>query len=292
VAQNGDTELVPLHPEAASGQRGVGPVGTGAIGEPPMGEKSPRDGGQHRPLKWTSPAVVGVFIAALGLFGNMVVAWYDNASSRDLQREKQQSDLILQAVIPNDEQKTCVNLQFYIGLGLLDDRNGKISRVICSNPIGGEVPLVGRPPVISNAGGSAPLTGGSTVTTDEGRSTSSVPGPPITANMIRVQRMDSGGNFIFAVSFVVPSVPNYNFDMVKVYGMKIVANQRSNEQDYAPVTGNWKAGDHVSFSVKVPKEYTDATQGWYLTFCVGSRVSCYPSPNLLRLVEPPVNKTE
>jgi hypothetical protein len=67
--------------------------------------------------------------------------------------------------------------------------------------------------------------------------------------------------------------------------MRIVGNQRSDEIDYPSKTGNWQPGDTVKFTQQIPKSRSDASMGWRLTFCIGSQVSCYPSPNLLTLAD-------
>jgi hypothetical protein len=242
--------------------------------------------------RWSSPAVVAIFTAALGLFGNLIVALINDFNAQELAERTAQTNIILQGTDTNgDLQRACNNLDFFVSVGVLLDPKGQIVDGICNKPVGG-IPLVGTLSVASKAVDQIPklpeipgCTGSETgiapsTTSVEG---GNVPGPPITATMVTLQKVDAGDNYIFHVSFVVPNAPSYTFNTVKIYGMQIVGNQRSNEVDYPSKTGNWRPGDHISFSQEVSKTRTDPSQGWDLTFCVGSPVSCYPSPNLLRL---------
>lgn len=110
------------------------------------------------------------------------------------------------------------------------------------------------------------------------------PPEPLPRKSITVQQNDSGSHYLFDVSFAIPDDPNSNFDTIKIYGMQIVRAERYTEKSYPSVQGHWRPNDRVEFSVRVPKEYADASSGWNLTFCVGSATSCYPSPNLLTLI--------
>jgi hypothetical protein len=107
---------------------------------------------------------------------------------------------------------------------------------------------------------------------------------PLPRNSITVQQNDSGSQYLFNVSFVIPDDPNSNFDTIKIYGMQVVGAERYTEKSYPSVQGHWRPNDRVEFSVRVPKVYADPSSGWNLTFCVGSATSCYPSPNLLTLI--------
>jgi len=104
---------------------------------------------------------------------------------------------------------------------------------------------------------------------------------PVTPKIVSVRRTEAGTQYLFDVSFVIPDAPNFIFDTITVYGLRIVGAQRSDDRNYPSVHGHWKPTDLVKFSVRVPKEYADPSQGWKLTFCVGSAASCYPSSNLL-----------
>ena len=107
---------------------------------------------------------------------------------------------------------------------------------------------------------------------------------PVEPKIVGVQQTDVGNQSLMKVSFIVPDVPNYTFDTIKVYGMRFLGTQRSDDRNYPTLHGRWKPNDPVEFSVRVPKEFTDPSEGWNLTLCVGSTQSCYPSSNLLKLV--------
>jgi hypothetical protein len=107
---------------------------------------------------------------------------------------------------------------------------------------------------------------------------------PLTRENVTVQLNDSGSYDLLEVSFEVPDAPDFKFDTIKIYGMQIIGKQRSHDVGYPSVHGTWHPKEHVTFSVRVPKEYADPAFGWNLTFCVGSTAACYPSPNLLTLI--------
>lgn len=108
------------------------------------------------------------------------------------------------------------------------------------------------------------------------------PAPPV-VKIVSVQQIDSGDQYLMRVSFMVPDVPNETFDTIRVYGMRIVGTQRSDDRDYPTLHGSWKPNAPVEFAVQVPKEFTNPSKGWNLTFCVGTTAACYPSSNLLKL---------
>jgi TPR repeat protein len=77
-----------------------------------------------------NPLVVGVFVAALGLFGNIVVTYLQNRAQQSLAQQKAQSDLILEAIKTGDVQKASSNLQFFIDAHLVNDEQGFITQAI------------------------------------------------------------------------------------------------------------------------------------------------------------------
>jgi TPR repeat protein len=79
---------------------------------------------------WRNPLVVGVFVAALGLFGNIGVTFLQNRASQALSREKAQSDLILEAIRTGDTAKANANLIFFIEAHLVDDAHDYIKNAI------------------------------------------------------------------------------------------------------------------------------------------------------------------
>jgi hypothetical protein len=108
--------------------------------------------------------------------------------------------------------------------------------------------------------------------------------------IVGVQRSEEADLYVFEVAFIIPNVPNYAFETITVYGTRIVEGQRSDDKVYLSLRGSWKPNDPVEFSVRVPKEFTDPSKGWILSFCVGSTAECYPSSNLLTLVTPKKNR--
>jgi hypothetical protein len=108
-----------------------------------------------------------------------------------------------------------------------------------------------------------------------------VPGEP---KITSVRRRDVGDKYLLEVSFILADVHDTEFDTIKVYGLRMVGNERSNDKEYPTIKGHWQPKDKVEFSVEVPKEYTDAAQGWNITFCVGTDAVCYPSTNILKLI--------
>jgi carboxypeptidase-like protein len=73
-----------------------------------------------RMSRWLNPLVIALFVAAFGLAGNGVVAFYNNRSSEKVERLRSQSSLVLEAIRTSPE-KACKNLMVFINLGLLDD---------------------------------------------------------------------------------------------------------------------------------------------------------------------------
>jgi hypothetical protein len=189
-----------------------------------------------------------------------------------------------------DLKLACDNLRLFIDTGLLKDPSGNIYNGICNTPVWGN-PLVNQPAApakaavpgaVAHDAQAQPGTGAQSLPAPEAASTT--PRPPITPAMVTVTKSSSGDSDEFSVSSVVPDIQGIVVDTIKLYGMQVTGNQRSNEVDYPALTGPWHPGDHFSFKLSVPKTRTDPAQGWYLTFCVGTQHVCYPSPNLLNLV--------
>jgi len=79
--------------------------------------------------RWLNPVVLGLFAAALGLFGNLIVAWINNRATENAERIRAQSTLIQGVIKTNDNDATCKNLIFFVKLGMLDDPEGTIKQV-------------------------------------------------------------------------------------------------------------------------------------------------------------------
>jgi hypothetical protein len=107
---------------------------------------------------------------------------------------------------------------------------------------------------------------------------------PLEPKVLNVGKSESGDDYILKVTFVVPNDPKIAYDLITVYGTQIIGVNRSHDHSYPSTRGHWQPKDQVTFAVQVPKEFTDPSKGWDLTFCVGSDASCYPSVNLLTLI--------
>jgi hypothetical protein len=81
--------------------------------------------------KWRNPLAVGIVVAAAGLAGNTVVAWFNYQNAKQVEHLHAQSTLIVEAVRTNgDLSLACKNLTFFLNLGLLDDPE-KTIRAAC-----------------------------------------------------------------------------------------------------------------------------------------------------------------
>jgi hypothetical protein len=105
-----------------------------------------------------------------------------------------------------------------------------------------------------------------------------------------VTKSDLGDRVQLVITFKAPkasSVVHAPFDLIKVYGDQKTGPPGSRPNmlpvsTFPYVHGNWKPGNHITITVDVPKQYSDPSQGWNLTFCIGAtNGACMPSPNLL-----------
>jgi hypothetical protein len=78
--------------------------------------------------QWLNPVVLGLFAAALGLAGNIIVTKSNNDNTEKIEHFRAQSTLILEAIKAADTKGVCKNLTFFVSLGLLDDANRTIGR--------------------------------------------------------------------------------------------------------------------------------------------------------------------
>jgi hypothetical protein len=107
---------------------------------------------------------------------------------------------------------------------------------------------------------------------------------PFEPKVLNVGKSESGDDYILKVTFAVPNDPKISYDLITVYGTQFIGANRSHDHSYPSIRGHWQPKEQVTFAVQVPKEFTDPSKGWDLTFCVGSDASCYPSANLLTLI--------
>lgn len=77
---------------------------------------------------WTNPLFLALCAAAIALIGNFVVALTNNYSNQAAEKQKLQSNLILEA-IKTSQDNACKNLTFFVSLKLVDDAGGAIKDV-------------------------------------------------------------------------------------------------------------------------------------------------------------------
>jgi hypothetical protein len=107
---------------------------------------------------------------------------------------------------------------------------------------------------------------------------------PFEPKVLNIEKTESGNEYVLKITFVVPDDPKTTYDLITVYGTQFLEANRSHDHSYSSIRGHWQPKDQVTFAVHVPKEFTDPSKGWDLTFCVGSDANCYPSANLLTLI--------
>ena len=107
---------------------------------------------------------------------------------------------------------------------------------------------------------------------------------PIEPRVLNVEKIESGNQYVLKITFVVPDDAKTSYDLITIYGTQFIGADRSHNHSYPSIRGHWQPKDQVTFTVQVPKEFTDPSKGWDLTFCVGSDAGCYPSANLLTLI--------
>jgi hypothetical protein len=97
--------------------------------------------------RWLNPTVIGLFAAALGLIGSVVVARVNNSNTlrvatenniatQTVELHRAQSNLVLEAIKTGNADAACKNLLFFVGLGLLDDANQTIRKQCATAPMG------------------------------------------------------------------------------------------------------------------------------------------------------------
>jgi hypothetical protein len=87
--------------------------------------------------KWLNPVVIGLFAAALGLVGNVVVTTINSTNTQELERFHTRSTIILEAIKTNgDTNAACKNLVFLVSLGLVADTNHTITGACPGNAQG------------------------------------------------------------------------------------------------------------------------------------------------------------
>jgi len=112
-----------------------------------------------------TPLVIAVFAASIGLFANVWVAYLNNRNTLKVERQRAQSNLILEASRGGNAAAVCKNLVFFVGLRLIDDDDNSIRTECKSVPKG--VPTIPAAPTVGGTGygvqpyGTGPYGGGS-----------------------------------------------------------------------------------------------------------------------------------
>jgi hypothetical protein len=155
--------------------------------------------------RWLNPTVIGLFAAALGLIGNVIVAGYNNSNSEKLERERAQSNLILESIKTGNSQSACKNLVFFVQLGLLEDPKGSI-RSCVSAPLNSPVlpSNIGANPGTTNPGSNPNKIESTNITPLGGRvsdrSGHAISGAQVHSDDAATAVTDSNGRFLIRVS--------------------------------------------------------------------------------------------
>jgi hypothetical protein len=88
--------------------------------------------------RWLNPTVIGLFAAALGLIGSVVVARVNNANTQEVQRLQSEANITLEAIKTGtgNTDAACKNLIFFVSLGLIRDSGEKIETQCKGAPAG------------------------------------------------------------------------------------------------------------------------------------------------------------
>lgn len=79
--------------------------------------------------KWFNPVTIAIYVAAIGLFGNILSNYSNNTASASAEHGRHQSDLVLSVIkTGGNEVDSCKNLDFFVRIGWLDDPNGAYSQ--------------------------------------------------------------------------------------------------------------------------------------------------------------------
>jgi hypothetical protein len=88
--------------------------------------------------RWLNPTVIGLFAAALGLIGSVIVARVNNSNTQEVQRLQSEANITLEAIKTGtgNTDAACKNLIFFVELGLVRDPEGKIGNQCHNAPAG------------------------------------------------------------------------------------------------------------------------------------------------------------
>jgi hypothetical protein len=84
--------------------------------------------------RWLNPTVIGLFAAAVGLIGSVIVARVNNSNTQEVERLRSEANVTLDAIKTGsgNTDAACKNLTFIVSLGLIRDPEGKIAKQ-CEN---------------------------------------------------------------------------------------------------------------------------------------------------------------
>jgi hypothetical protein len=97
---------------------------------------------------WKNPLVLAIFAAAIGLIGNVVVAVANVYSTQAVEKQKLQSNLIVEG-IKTTQQNACKNLKFFLLLKLIDDSPDGAIKKVCQ-PNSNDIPSLPPPGAVDS----------------------------------------------------------------------------------------------------------------------------------------------
>jgi hypothetical protein len=103
--------------------------------------------------KWFNPLTIAIYVAALGLLGNILLNILSNHASANAEHVRAQSNLLSTVIKTNgNDEVTCKNLIFVVNIKLLDDPDGAIQK-LCGTK--GGVPTLPASSLVDAGGASA-----------------------------------------------------------------------------------------------------------------------------------------
>lgn len=106
---------------------------------------------QNQPwAAWTSPTIVGIFVAAIGLTGNAVVAQINGRMTRDLEQQRGEYARVLEMIKVGTPDQAAENLRMLLDSGLYTDKSGKLDKYLRSRRKGEGAFL--PTPIVENLG--------------------------------------------------------------------------------------------------------------------------------------------
>jgi hypothetical protein len=103
---------------------------------------------------WKNPLVLAIFAAAIGLIGNVVVAVANVYSNQAVEKQKLQSNLIVEG-IKTTQENACKNLKFFLSLKLIDDSQDGATKKVCQ-PNSNDIPSLPPPGAVDSVNPTTP----------------------------------------------------------------------------------------------------------------------------------------